>query len=528
VSLPVVLIADKLAESTVAALGDQVEVRWVDGPDREKLLAAVPEADALLVRSATTVDAEVIAAAPRLKIVARAGVGLDNVDVDAATARGVLVVNAPTSNIHSAAEHALALMLAAARQIPAADATLRQHTWKRSTFSGVEIFGKTVGVVGLGRIGQLVAQRLAAFGAHITAYDPYVSQARAAQLGIELLTLDELLGRADFISVHLPKTKETAGLIGTDALAKTKPGVIIVNAARGGLIDEQALADAIKSGHVRGAGLDVFSTEPCTDSPLFELPEVVVTPHLGASTAEAQDRAGTDVAASVRLALAGEFVPDAVNVGGGVVGEEVAPWLDLVRKLGLLVGALSAELPTNLSVQVRGELASEEVEVLKLSALRGLFSAVIEDQVTFVNAPSLAAERGVEAAITTAPESPNHRSVVDVRAVAADGSTVNVAGTLSGPQQVEKIVQINERNLDLRAEGVNLIINYSDVPGALGTIGTRLGGAGVNILAAQLSQDADGDGATIMLRLDRQVPADVLTALGADVSATTLELVDLS
>lgn len=527
-SLPVVLIADKLAESTVAALGDQVEVRWVDGPDRPKLLAAVPEADALLVRSATTVDAEVLAAATKLKIVARAGVGLDNVDVDAATARGVLVVNAPTSNIHSAAEHAIALMLSAARQIPAADATLRERTWKRSSFSGTEIFGKTVGVVGLGRIGQLVAQRLAAFGAHIVAYDPYVSQARAAQLGIELLTLDELLTVADFISVHLPKTKETAGLIGTEALAKTKPGVIIVNAARGGLIDEQALADAVRSGHVGGAGLDVFSTEPCTDSPLFELPQVVVTPHLGASTAEAQDRAGTDVAASVRLALAGEFVPDAVNVGGGVVGEEVAPWLDLVRKLGLLVGALSAELPTNLCVQVRGELAAEEVEVLRLSALRGLFSAVIEDQVTFVNAPSLAAERGVEASIDTESESPNHRSVVDVRAVAADGSTVNVAGTLSGPQQVQKIVQINGRNLDLRAEGFNLIINYGDQPGALGKIGTVLGTAGVNILAAQLSQDSDGEGATIMLRLDRQVPADVLDTIGTDVGAVTLELVDLS
>jgi D-3-phosphoglycerate dehydrogenase len=528
VSLPVVLIADKLAESTVAALGDQVEVRWVDGPDREKLLAAVPEADALLVRSATTVDAEVLAAAPKLKIVARAGVGLDNVDVDAATARGVLVVNAPTSNIHSAAEHALALLLSAARQIPAADATLRERTWKRSSFSGTEIFGKVVGVVGLGRIGQLVAQRLAAFGAHIVAYDPYVSAARAAQLGIELLTLDELLLAADFISVHLPKTKETAGLIGKEALAKTKPGVIIVNAARGGLIDEQALADAVLIGHVRGAGLDVFSTEPCTDSPLFDLPQVVVTPHLGASTEEAQDRAGTDVAESVRLALAGEFVPDAVNVGGGVVGEEVAPWLDLVRKLGLLVGALSAELPTTLSVQVRGELAAEEVGVLRLSALRGLFSAVIEDQVTFVNAPSLAAERGVEASIGTESESPNHRSVVDVRAVAADGTTVNVAGTLSGPQEVQKIVQINGRNLDLRAEGVNLIINYGDQPGALGKIGTLLGVAGVNILAAQLSQDADGVGATIMLRLDRQVPADLLDAIGTDVGAITLELVDLS
>jgi D-3-phosphoglycerate dehydrogenase len=528
VSLPVVLIADKLAESTVAALGDQVDVRWVDGPDREKLLAAVPEADALLVRSATNVDAEVLAAAPKLKIVARAGVGLDNVDVDAATARGVLVVNAPTSNIHSAAEHAMALLLAAARQIAPADASLRQRTWKRSAFSGTEIYGKTVGVVGLGRIGQLVAARLAAFGTHVVAYDPYVSPARAAQLGIELLSLDDLLARADFISVHLPKTPETAGLIGKEALARTKPGVIIVNAARGGLIDEAALAEAITSGHVRAAGLDVFSSEPCTDSPLFDLPQVVVTPHLGASTSEAQDRAGTDVAASVRLALAGKFVPDAVNVGGGVVGEEVAPWLDLVRKLGLLVGVLSHELPVSLSVQVCGELASEDVSVLRLSALRGLFSAVIEDPVTFVNAPALAAERGVSADISTATESANHRSVVDVRAVYSDGSTTNVSGTLTEPQLVQKVVQINGRNFDLRAAGVNLIINYIDQPGALGKIGTLLGGANVNIQAAQLSEDATGNGATVMLRLDQQVPQDVLAAIGAAVGAMTLEVVDLS
>jgi D-3-phosphoglycerate dehydrogenase / 2-oxoglutarate reductase len=528
VNLPVVLIADKLAQSTVAALGDQVEVRWVDGPDREKLLAAVPEADALLVRSATTVDAEVLAAAPKLKIVARAGVGLDNVDVEAATARGVLVVNAPTSNIHSAAEHAIALLLAAARQIAAADATLRDHTWKRSSFSGTEIFGKTVGVVGLGRIGQLVAQRIAAFGTHILAYDPYVSAARAAQLGIELVTLDELLSRSDFISVHLPKTPETAGLIGKEALAKTKPGVIIVNAARGGLVDEEALAEAVSSGHVRGAGLDVFASEPTTDSPLFDLPQVVVTPHLGASTAEAQDRAGTDVAESVKLALAGEFVPDAVNVGGGVVGEEVAPWLDLVRKLGLLIGVLSAELPVSISVQVRGELAAEDVEVLRLSALRGLFSSVIEDPVTFVNAPALAAERGVEASISTATESPNHRSVVDVRAVCSDGQVANVAGTLSGPQQVEKVVAINGRNFDLRAEGINLIINYDDQPGTLGKIGTLLGSAGVNIHAAQLSEDAEGESATILMRIDRDVPADVRAAIADAVGANLLEVVDLS
>ena len=255
------------------------------------------------------------------------------------------------------------------------------------------------------------------------------------------------------------------------------------------------------------AGLDVFATEPTTDSPLFDLPQVVVTPHLGASTAEAQDRAGTDVAESVKLALAGEFVPDAVNVGGGVVGEEVAPWLDLVRKLGLLIGVLSAELPVSISVQVRGELAAEDVEVLRLSALRGLFSSVIEDPVTFVNAPALAAERGVEASISTATESPNHRSVVDVRAVCSDGQVANVAGTLSGPQQVEKVVAINGRNFDLRAEGINLIINYADQPGTLGKIGTLLGSAGVNIHAAQLSEDAEGASATILMRIDRDVPA---------------------
>jgi D-3-phosphoglycerate dehydrogenase / 2-oxoglutarate reductase len=279
---------------------------------------------------------------------------------------------------------------------------------------------------------------------------------------------------------------------------------------------------------VRAAGIDVFATEPCTDSPLFDLPQVVVTPHLGASTAEAQDRAGTDVAESVKLALAGEFVPDAVNVGAGVVSEEVAPWLDLVRKLGVLAAVLSDELPVSLSVEVRGELASEDVAVLRLSALRGLFSAVIEDPVTFVNAPAIAEERGVSADISTATESPNHRSVVDVRAVASDGSVVNVAGTLAGPQLVEKIVQINGRNFDLRAEGTNLVINYVDKPGVLGKIGTLLGAAGVNIHAAQLSEDAEGPGATIMLRLDQDVPEDVRSAIGAAIEANKLEVVDLS
>ncbi|MEP9391013.1 phosphoglycerate dehydrogenase [Gordonia sp. VNQ95] len=526
--LPVVLIADKLAPSTVEALGDGVEVRWVDGPDRPKLLEAVVDADAILVRSATTVDAEVLDAGKKLKIIARAGVGLDNVDVPAATERGVMVVNAPTSNIHTAAEHAIALLMSAARQIPAADATLREHTWKRSSFNGVEIFDKTVGVVGLGRIGQLVAARLGAFETHVIAYDPYVSPARAAQLGIELVSLDELLERADFVTVHLPKTPETLGLIGAEQLARTKKGVVIVNAARGGLVDEQALADAITSGQVRAAGLDVYATEPCTDSPLFELPQVVVTPHLGASTSEAQDRAGTDVAKSVRLALAGHFVPDAVNIVGGAVDEEVAPWLEMARKLGVLVGAISSELPSSIVVDVRGELASSKVDVLGLSALRGLFEAALEEPVTFVNAPKVAEDRGVTSEVTVATESPNHRSVVDVKAVFADGSVHNVAGSLTEPHQVEKIVNINGRNFDLRAEGLNLLVSYADQPGSLGKIGTLLGDAGVDILAAGLSQDAEGGGATMVLRISRKLDDSLVDAISAAVGATLIEQVDLS
>ncbi|MGH3933219.1 MAG: phosphoglycerate dehydrogenase, partial [Pseudonocardiaceae bacterium] len=357
---PLVLIAEKLAPSVLEILGDEFDVSYVDGTNRPALFEALTTADALLVRSATQVDAEALGHAPALKVVARAGVGLDNIDVPAATERGVMVVNAPTSNIVSAAEHAVALLLAVARRIPAADASLRAGLWQRSAFSGVELFGKTVGVVGLGKIGHLVAQRLAAFGTELIAYDPYVSPARAAQLGIELVALDELLSRSDAISVHLPKSPETLGLIGAEQLAKTKPGVLIVNAARGGLVDEQALADAIRNGQVGGAGVDVFTTEPCTTSPLFELPQVVVTPHLGASTAEAQDRAGTDVARSVQLALRGEFVPDAVNViSGGVVGEEVRPWLPLTQKLGTVLTALTGRTPSSVTVDVRGELAAD-------------------------------------------------------------------------------------------------------------------------------------------------------------------------
>lgn len=523
-SKPVVLIADKLAQSTVDALGTSVEVRWVDGPNRAELLAAVPEADALLVRSATTVDAEVLSAAPKLTIVGRAGVGLDNVDIDAATQQGVMVVNAPTSNIHSACEQAIALLLATARQIPAADKTLRAAEWKRSSFSGVEIFGKTVGIVGFGHIGQLFAQRLAAFETTIIAYDPYANPARAAQMGVELVDLEDLVARADFVTIHLPKTNETAGMFNAELLAKSKKGQIIINAARGGLVDEQALADAIRSGHIRGAGFDVYATEPCTDSPLFELDEVVVTPHLGASTIEAQDRAGTDVADSVLKALNGEFVADAVNVSGGRVGEEVSAWLDLSRKLGLIAGKRLGAAPVSLEVTARGELSTEDVDVLGLAAVRGLFSGITEEAVTFVNAPKIAEQRGLSYTVATASESVMHRSVLEVRVVSGDGQAASVTGTLTGLDRVEKIVRLGQRGLDLRATGLNLFLSYADVPGALGKAGSHIGNAGINIEAAALSQTSDGEGAILILRVENEVPGAVVAAIAEDLGAEAFQV----
>ncbi|MYT75252.1 D-3-phosphoglycerate dehydrogenase [Streptomyces sp. PsTaAH-137] len=312
-SRPIVLIAEELSPAAVAALGPDAEIRRCDGADRDALLTAVADVDAVLIRSATRVDAEVLAAARRLKVVARAGVGLDNVDVPAATAAGVLVVNAAHANVVSAAELTCGLLIAVARNIPQAGRALKNGEWNRSKYVGGELARKTLGVLGLGRIGTLVTERMKAFGMDVIAHDPYVDAARAAQLGVRMLPLDEVLASCDFLTVHLPRTPQTLGLIGAPELARAKRGMRLVNVARGGLVDEAALYDALVEGRVAAAGLDVFAQEPCTDSPLLRLDQVVCTPHLGASTREAQDRAGVSVAESVRLALGGARVPDAVN-----------------------------------------------------------------------------------------------------------------------------------------------------------------------------------------------------------------------
>ena len=333
-----VLVTEKLAQpglDLMADAGHEVDVQLDLTP--EALISAVVGAQALVIRSATTVTAEVLAAGTDLIVVGRAGIGLDNVDVTAATDRGVMVVNAPQSNILSAAEQAMALLLAQARNIPQAHAALVAGKWERSKWEGVELHGKTLGVVGLGRVGALVAQRALAFGMRLVAYDPYVSADRAKHMGVELMGLDELIGVSDFVSVHLPKNADTLGLIGKDLLAKAKPGLRIINTARGGIVDEEALAEAIRSGHVQGAGLDVFAKEPTTESPLFELPSVVVSPHLGASTAEAQDKAGVTIAEQVILALNGDFVPFAVNVAATDVSETVRPFMGLAEQLGRIL-----------------------------------------------------------------------------------------------------------------------------------------------------------------------------------------------
>jgi D-3-phosphoglycerate dehydrogenase len=529
VSQPVVLVAEELAPSALDVLARDFEVRHVDGADRAALLPALAEADAVLVRSATRIDAEALAAGRRLKVVARAGVGLDNVDVPAATARGVMVVNAPTSNIVSAAEQAIALLLAAARNIAPAHAALRNGEWKRSRYTGVEIADKTLGIVGLGRIGVLVAQRMSAFGTRLIAYDPFVQPARAAQMGVRLVSLEELLAESDFITIHLPKTADTLGLIGEKELRLVKPTVRIVNAARGGLIDEAALATALAEGRVAGAGLDVYQTEPCTDSPLFGFENVVATPHLGASTVEAQDKAGLAVARSVWLALHGEFVPDAVNVqAGGVVAEEVRPALPLAEKLGRVFTALAGGLPQSITVDVRGDLAAHDVSVLELAAVKGVFADIVEESVTFVNAPLLAKERGVEVGLTTESESPEYRSLVTVAGVLADARTVSVSGTLSGPRQVQKLTAIDGLDIDLVPDGHLLFVRYTDRPGVVGTLGVLLGDAGVNIATMQVARASTGGRSLMAVAVDQAVPADLVQRLGSAIGASTAIGVDLT
>jgi len=528
VAKPVVLIAEELSPATLEALGPDFEVRNCDGADRGQLLAALGAGvDAVLIRSATKMDAEAIAAAKGLKVIARAGVGLDNVDIPAATAAGVMVVNAPTSNIVSAAELAISLLLASARFISPAHAALRNGKWARSKYTGAELFEKTLGIVGFGRIGQLVAARMQAFGMNVVAYDPYLQPARAAQLGVQLLDLDELLKVSDFITIHLPKTKETANLIGVEALKKVKPSVRIINAARGGVLDEAALYDALKEGRVAGAGLDVYVTEPCTDSPLFQLDNVVATPHLGASTDEAQERAGIAVAVSVRKALSGELVPDAVNVKGGAIHPEIRPSLPLVEKMAQIATALAGEIPSSLEVQVRGDISEYDATILATSALKGALIAVGSEDITYVNTPALAESRGITSSVNSDPESPMYRSYISLRLACTDGKSLVVNGTLMGIRKVEKIIAVDGFELDLPPTDNLLFLRYADRPGIVGIVGNALGKANINIAGMQVSRTNAGGDALMAITVDSLVSAQVVADLKKETGATQVQSVNL-
>lgn len=532
VSKPVVLIAEVLSPATIEALGPDFDVRDVDGTDREALFAALADADAVLVRSATRIDAEALSHAPRLKVVARAGVGLDNVDIPAATAAGVMVVNAPTSNIVSAAELTVGHILSLARRIPAAHASLSGGAWKRSSFTGAELFEKTVGIVGLGRIGALVAARLNAFDMRVVAYDPYVTSARAQQLGVQLVSLDELVAEADFLTIHMPKTPETTGMIGAEQFAAMKPTAFVVNVARGGLIDEADLHEALVAGEIAGAGLDVFTSEPPaeggTAQALLGLPNVVVTPHLGASTEEAQEKAGVSVARSVRLALGGDLVPDAVNVAGGAIDPYVRPGIPLVEKLGQIFSALAQAPLTSLDVEVHGELNDYDVSVLRLAALKGVFTNIVSETVSYVNAPLLAEQRGIAVRLVQDEVSEEYRNVITLRGALSDGSQLSVSGTLTGPKQIEKLVGINEHAVELPLEKHHVVMLYTDRPGIVAVYGQKFGEAGINIAGMQIARQAAGAQALSVLTLDSPVSEELLSDISAAIDADLFRQIEIT
>ena len=507
--MPKILITETIADRGLDRLrqaGHDVVVRL--GLTPAELLSEVATANALVIRSETQVTSEVLEAGRSLVVVGRAGIGLDNVDVAAATRRGVMVVNAPQSNVISAAEHTMALLLAQARNLPQAHSALKEGKWQRTKWTGVELHGKVLGVVGLGRIGALVAQRALAFGMQLVAYDPYVSAERARQMGVELMDLDQLMATADFVSIHLPKTRETLGLIGRDLLRRAKPGMRIVNTSRGGIVDEDALAWAVSEGIIAGAALDVFAKEPTTESPLFALDPVVVTPHLGASTSEAQDKAGETIAEQVQLALAGDFVPYAVNVSASEASETVRPFLALAERLGGLFASLNDGVPTALVVEYQGELADYDTRILTLAVLKGLLGKGSEEPVSYVNAPQLASERGIEVKETKTSAAHDYVNLITLR-----GGDHAVAGSLFGLRAEARLVMVDDHTVDIPPARHMLIVRNEDRPGLIGLVGLTVGQAGVNISDMDVGRSPSGEAALMVLSTDQPVPPEVLTTL---------------
>ena len=519
-----VLVTEKLAESGLDLLraeGHDVDVKV--GLSDSELKAELAGAHALIVRSATQVTADVLAAGDVLQVVGRAGVGLDNVDTEAATERGVIVANAPTSNSISAAEHTLAMILAVARNIPQAHSALSEGRWERSKWSGVEVQQKTLGIIGLGRIGGLVAERAQAFGMNLIGHDPFVSAERASELGVTLMDLDRVVAEADFLTLHLARTPETIDLINAELLATAKPNLRIVNVARGGIINENDLAVAITEGIIAGAAIDVFDSEPKTESPLFGLPQVVVTPHLGASTAEAQDRAGEMIAEQVCLALSGDFVPFAVNVAASGVNEVVRPFLPIAEQLGQRFARLVGGQPVSVDVVFAGEIGGFDCRMCELAVVKGLMSVIGDGPVSYVNAEAMAERFGVKVQTRASTSSPSGL----VNGIKIEGEGHSLAGTALVPSGEMRIISIDGIGIDIPPNDYLMAIVNDDTPGMVGEVGTLIGRAGVNIDDMHIGRTANSQQAVMVIATSDPIPQDVVDELRATPAIITVRSLDL-
>ncbi len=501
-----ILITEEIAPAGIEMLKEHHEVRVATGLSQSELCEQIGDIDAVIIRSATKLDAAVFDCADNLKVVGRAGIGVDNIDLHAATRNGVIVVNAPQSNVVSAAEHTMALLLAQARNVAQADESLRQGRWDRKKLEGVELYGKTLGILGLGRVGTLVAQRALAFDMIVVACDPFLSVEAARALGVELVAKPEdVYAQADFISVHLPRTPETEGIINAQAISQMRDGVRIINTARGGLIDDKALAEALRSGKVGGVGIDVYDEEPCIDSELFVFRNGVFTPHLGASTVEAQDRAGVTIAQAVMDALEGEFVLQAVNVEiGREVAELVRSFVPVAEFLGQFFAAYAGGIGKTIEIEMAGGLSDHDTRVLTLAALKGLFARVVEEPVTFVNAPLIAEERGVEVRETVSTRTRDYLNLISISGKVGR-RRYSVAGTIAGAKQAVRIVRVLDYEIELPPTDYMAIISNDDRPGVIGLVGTLLGEAGVNIRNMVVGRHSVEPLALMGLNLDQPV-----------------------
>jgi len=506
-----IVIAEEIADAGLDRLrsaGFIVDVQLNKSAD--ELHSILDGAHALIVRSATMVDAAMLAAGKQLVVVARAGVGLDNIDVEAATKQGVMVVNAPQSNVLSAAEHTMALILSIARNVPQAHSALTAGRWERSKWEGIELAGKTLGILGLGRIGTLVAQRARAFDMRLVAYDPYVSAERGRELGVEMTTLERVVEQADVLTIHLPKNKETTGIINADMLKRAKRSLRIVNVARGGIADEADLAEALRNGTIAGAALDVFTKEPVTDSPLFGLGNIVVTPHLGASTREAQDRAGEVVADMVQLALNGDFVPFAVNLEAGDANETLKPFVPLADRIGRVFASLIESTPSTIEISTTGEIGGYDPGLITISALKGMLSVWSTDQVSLVNAPSMARNLNITVE-SVASTTTTHRDYVNL--ITLRSGDRNIAATLTGRRREARIVMIDHHLTDIPPSEHMLVVKNDDRPGAIGRVASALGNAGINIANMDVGSSETAGSALMCIATTTAVPLDVLQHL---------------